>query len=98
MTIPNSENAEELLVRLQTLVDKVAEQTGALRKTIFELQTVDWRTQDKLPEQQFIAQIKLLKRINAMNFGYYPDDFYHNHPSLIMLKSIMSLQTFPYGH
>ena len=55
MAIPNPENAEELLVSLQTLVDKVAEQTGALRKTIFELQTVHWRTQDKLPEQQFIA-------------------------------------------
>ena len=98
MAIQNPENAEEFLVSLQTLVDKVAEQTGALRKIIFELQTVDWRTQDKLPEQQFREQIKLLKRLNEMNFSYYPDGFYHNHPSLILLKSIMSRQTFPYGH
>ena len=98
MAMPYMENAETPLPWLQTLIEKVAEEPGALKKTIFELQTVDWRTQKKVPEQELIKQIKLLQRLNAMNFGYYPDDFYLNHPSLIMLKSIMSLETFPYGH
>jgi poly-beta-1,6-N-acetyl-D-glucosamine N-deacetylase len=97
MAMPYMENAEKPLVWLRSLVDQVAKHPGALRKTIFELQTVDWRTQEKLSTKEISVQIRLLQNLNAMNIGYYPDDFYLNHPNLKILKSTMSLQTFPFG-
>lgn len=37
-----------------------------------------------------------LQLAGALNFGYYPDDFHRDHPSLDVIKPLFSLETFTY--
>ncbi len=97
MAMPYIENAEHPESWLKELIAKVAAHPDALQKTVFELQTVDWRTQQKIPNDTLRTHLQILQRHNVMNYGYYPDDFHIDSPSLSMLKEMMTLETFPYG-
>ena len=68
-----------------------------LERTIFELQSVDWCDHSKtVPASTLVQQMRLLQRLGAVNFGYYPDDFIGNHPQAKALHRGISLQTYPY--
>ncbi len=98
MAMPYMEQAENPKLWFTELVDKVASfGSQALHQTVFELQTVDWRKRQKINDPVLAYQMDLLQQKNALNFGYYPDDFFHNHPPLLMLKEMMTLETFPFG-
>nr|WP_305910126.1 poly-beta-1,6-N-acetyl-D-glucosamine N-deacetylase PgaB [Methylomarinum sp. Ch1-1]MDP4519213.1 poly-beta-1,6-N-acetyl-D-glucosamine N-deacetylase PgaB [Methylomarinum sp. Ch1-1] len=98
MAMPYMEDAERPQEWLGGLIDNVARlHPAALKRTVFELQSVDWRSQEKIPQRELMQQMELLQRKNAMNFGYYPDDFLTNEPPLMMLKETMSLEIFPFG-
>lgn len=90
MAMPFMEEAEEPMIWLETLIDKVSEHSLGLKKTVFELQSVDWRTQQKIPASVLADQMRLLQRMNALNYGYYPDDFHKNHPPMSLLKEMMT--------
>ncbi len=85
-----------------TLV-KTATQTepDALRKSVFELQSVDWR-KAKIGEDRRIdasvlsKQMRYLALHSATNFGYYPDDFITDTPRATEIHKDFSLQTYPY--
>jgi biofilm PGA synthesis lipoprotein PgaB len=103
MAMPAMENVPDRLADdwLKHLVAEVATRPGALQRTIFELQSVDWRPKKgsddrNIPTQTLGAQMQLLARAGAMNFGYYPDDFITNHPNAAELHRNFSLQTYPY--
>lgn len=98
MAMPKMENAENSQEWLAGLIDKIALYPQGLKKTVFELQSVDWKTRQQIPDDEVAAQMELLQRRNAMNFGYYPDNFLLNQPSLAMLKTMMSLETLPFGN
>ncbi len=98
MAMPYMEQADAPLPWLEALTDRVSrERPDALQKTVFELQSVDWRSQEKIPQRELAAQMELLQRKNALNYGYYPDDFHVDQPPLRLMKKMMSLQVFPYG-
>ena len=98
MAMPYMENAKDPKQWLNTFIDKVAQQhPEALKKTVFELQSVDWRNQTKIPKHELRYQMELLQRKKALNFGYYPDDFHVDQPPLSIIKEMMSLEVFPYG-
>ena len=80
---------------LDTLVRKVAAQSGGLAKTVFELQSVDWNTRKPVPAAELAAQLRRLQRLGALNIGYYPDDFGADRPALAAIKPALSLQIFP---
>ncbi|MDO8941247.1 MAG: poly-beta-1,6-N-acetyl-D-glucosamine N-deacetylase PgaB [Methylicorpusculum sp.] len=92
MAMPFMENAEQPLDWLRVLITKVSSQPQGLSKTVFELQSVDWRTQEKIPESELEEQITLLQRMHALNYGYYPDDFHKDHPPASMLKMLMPVK------
>ena len=95
MAMPWLEGATDPDAWLTRLVRKVAEQPGALAKTLFELQSVDWNTREPVPGDRLTAQMERLQRMGAVNFGYYPDDFIADRPGLSAVKPGISLQTFP---
>jgi biofilm PGA synthesis lipoprotein PgaB len=98
MAMPYMENAKHPNKWLTELVDNIEKKhPDALKKTVFELQSVDWRVSQKIPSEKLKQQMSLLQQKNALNYGYYPDDFYQNQPAFSMLKEMMSLETFPYG-
>ena len=94
--IPDSE-ANDWLLRL---VATASRHPNGLSKTVFELQSVDWREKDSddrvIPTEELGAQMRLLARHGALNLGYYPDDFINNTPDVSVLHKDFSLQTYPY--
>jgi biofilm PGA synthesis lipoprotein PgaB len=95
--VPPSE-AEAWLRRMVALV---AKRPLGLKRTVFELQSVDWRkrqdgTDRKIPTETLGREMRLLSEIGAVNFGYYPDDFIEDHPVAARLHRDFSLQFYPY--
>ncbi len=91
MAMPYMEQAEDPQVWLRSLVARVASRPDALNKTVFELQSVDWRKGVPVDGDVLADQMRLLLRSGAGNFGYYPDDFIQGRPSLDAVRSIISL-------
>jgi biofilm PGA synthesis lipoprotein PgaB len=86
---------------LGRLVRQAKARPTGLKRTLFELQSVDWNrrslaTGHNLPTEDLAAQMRFLERQGARNFGYYPDDFLHNHPRAELIHPVMSLQSHPY--
>jgi len=96
MAMPQMENAPEPEIWLKELVEKSSATPGALKKTIFELQSVDWRSAEKISSDELVAHMQFIARQQSLNFGYYPDDFLNNHPDLTTIRKGISLQTYPY--
>ena len=67
----------------------------AFKSIIFEQNTVDKKTNKKIPDNILRAEIDYLMMHKVVNISHYPDDYMANHPSLDMLKSTVSLHNFP---
>ncbi len=93
MAMPYMENAENPDVWLTELVAHVAEIPGALSKTVFELQSIDWRNGRPISGETLSHQMRVLQRSGAVNFGYYPDDFILGRPALEKIRPVISLKT-----
>jgi biofilm PGA synthesis lipoprotein PgaB len=103
MAMPAMENVptHDAEVWLRRLVAAVAARPLGLRRTIFELQAVDWRhttagNDNNVPAATLVRQMRLLLRMGALNFGYYPDDFIAGLPDQRTLHPAFSLQSYPY--
>ncbi len=83
---------------LSRLVKTVAQRPEALDKTIFELQSIDWRKPvDKrtIPGSQLAEWMRQLQRNGAQSFGYYPDDFLNNQPEMNEVRPVLSPEWYP---
>lgn len=97
MAMPFMEDAEDPELWLRDLVNRVKQVPDAFKKTIFELQSTDWRTQKAIPNELLVRQMKLLQQQGAIQYGYYPDDLFKDHPKLSVIQKTMSLRVFPFG-
>ncbi|MDO4593576.1 MAG: poly-beta-1,6-N-acetyl-D-glucosamine N-deacetylase PgaB, partial [Comamonadaceae bacterium] len=86
---------------LERLVETVGQRPGALDRTVFELQTKDWRgtangaAAQAIDSQTIAIWMRQLQRSGARSLGYYPDDFAQNHPSLEVVRPFISNAWFP---
>lgn len=96
MAMPYMEQADDPQQWLQQLAQRVGQQPHGFENTIFELQTVDWRTGKPLPEGLLLEHSKLLLAAGVRHLAYYPDDFIGGHPSLPEAREAMSARQFPY--
>jgi biofilm PGA synthesis lipoprotein PgaB len=67
------------------------------RKTIFELQTVDWRTGQPIPAGELKSTMRRLQALGIRHLAYYPDDYVQDHPELQELRQGLSIASFPRG-
>ena len=93
--MPFMENADKPDVWLKELSRRVSSYPDGLKKAVFELQSVDWKTQQPVPSDTFISQIKLLKNSGIIHFGYYPDNVFNNQPNLDVLKKHLAVDVLP---
>lgn len=82
------------------LVDAIAKKKGALEKTVFELQTKNWKIKDGQPgnhiDSKIIAEwMRTIQLHGGKNFGYYPDDFSVDQPRLSVIRPHMSTNWYP---
>jgi len=93
MAMPYMEGTQDAGKWLDQLMGKVQAVPGALNKTVFELQSRDWKTNQPIPAPILAAQLRQLHLAGARNFGYYPDDFHANMPEEDIIKPVISVET-----
>ncbi len=89
--MPFMEEADDPVAWLSHLVEAAAKHDDGINKTVFELQAVNWKTEDKLSMPIFIEHLELLKQLGAIHLGYYPDNVYNDQPRLQDLQHYFSL-------
>ncbi len=96
MAMPWMEGSRNPEKWLDRLVVAVRAHDPQLSQTMFELQTVDWRTQKAIPGERLRAQIRRLQAQGVRHFAWYPDDFIAGKPSTQDARAAMSMRNFPY--
>jgi biofilm PGA synthesis lipoprotein PgaB len=92
MAMPYMENAEHPETWLRELAKKVIATPGGLDRTIFELQTRDWRDGKPVPDATLAAQWSMLHRMGARHLAWYPDDFLNDQPGLDVSRNALSIR------
>ena len=95
MAMPQMEKAKDPVHWMNQLALSVAREPGALSKTIFELQSRDWRTGKSITAETMAAQMKQLRLNGVRHLAYYPDDFHHNQPDARVLRPAFSSAVDP---
>lgn len=80
MAMPYMENVAQPDQFYAEMLDRVKQYPEGLKKTVFELQTVDWRNQQKIPSTEIANTINSLYQQGAIHVAYYPDDPIQEHP------------------
>jgi len=93
--MPFMEEAEKPKQWLTQLVKTAAKQPDGLKKTVFELQSVNWKNGQKIPMPVFVEQLELLKKLGVNHIGYYPDNVFEDQPRLADLQQHFSLPIQP---
>lgn len=83
---------------LDRVVDAAQATPGAMSRTVFEVQAVDWNNgqQRRIPTREITDWLRQLNMRGARHFGYYPDDFASNHPDVKTLREHLSNYWFPH--
>lgn len=95
MAMPYFENAKDPIDYYKALVAAVADYDYGARKTIFELQTVDWKTNTRIPGAELGRTMRWLQAHGVKHIAYYPDDFIEGYPNVAALRRGISLAQFP---
>jgi biofilm PGA synthesis lipoprotein PgaB len=91
MAMPGLEAAKDERRFYGQLVAPVGNRAGGFERTIFELQTVDWRQSEPVDSERLRRTMRWLQSLGVRHLGYYPDDFIGNQPSLEDLRQGISL-------
>jgi len=78
---------------MHQMIAKVKEHPNAIRKVVFELQTVDWRTNKKIPDAELAETIKSLYDAGVQHVAYYPDDSIQDHPATSALRPVFDIKS-----
>jgi poly-beta-1,6-N-acetyl-D-glucosamine N-deacetylase len=81
---------------MRELSDAVRVHDPAFNKTLFELQTRDWRDATPIPGETLQALVRQLQADGVRHLGWYPDDFIGDQPRLPDVRGSLSARSFPY--
>lgn len=93
MAMPYMEQVPDKDKFYKDLVNNVKKYPNGLKKTVFELQAVNWRTNEKVPTTEIADTIKSLYQQGAMHVGYYPDDPIEGHPDTTQMRQVFDLKS-----
>jgi biofilm PGA synthesis lipoprotein PgaB len=94
MAMPYLEGAAAPDRWLKRVIDTVASHPNGLDRTLFELQTFDWRSGRRLSDTELATHLDLLLYNGVRHIAYYPDDFLNDKPALETLRSRLSLNAY----
>jgi len=81
---------------LKSLVRKAKDYPGALPKTVFKVQSFDWKTGKWIDSKKVVRWLRVLEAEGAVNVAYYPDDFTVDKPEADAVKPVISARNFPF--
>lgn len=96
MAMPWMENSRRPRHWMQTLTAEVKRHDPGFVKTVFELQTVDWRTGKPIPGDVLKRQTRELQAAGVRHLAWYPYDFIADSPSVEVAREAISARNFPY--
>ena len=86
MAMPYMEKAADPGAFFHDLVHAV-DHRGALKKVVFELQSVDWRDGNRpIPSGELADTIRSLYEMGVLHVAYYPDAVFSDHPDPTVMK------------
>jgi biofilm PGA synthesis lipoprotein PgaB len=88
MAMPYMEQVKDPATFYKNLVSRVKSYPQGLKKTVFELQAKDWRTDTPVSSKELADTISTLYLQGVQHVGYYPDDPIKNHPDPMVLRRI----------
>ena len=97
MAMPYFEGSRNPRSFYRRLADAVGARPTGFAKTVFELQTVDWHTAERVPARELYETMRRLQSMGVRHLAYYPDDFVLGYPALRELRQGLSLAVFPRG-
>lgn len=95
MAMPYLEDADAPARWLERLVDRVSRVPGGLERTVFEVQTRDWRGGAPLAPQVLARHLEILLDSGARHIAWYPDDFIAGQPPVALIRASVSLADHP---
>jgi biofilm PGA synthesis lipoprotein PgaB len=96
MAYPLMEKVDEPLPWLRRLVAAARAEEGALHKTVFKVQTVDWRKKEAcVPPDTLAGWMSTLVKAGARHLAYYPDDLFEDCPKKAAIREFISTERFP---
>ena len=97
MAMPQLDQEPATDAWFKRLAAAVAAQPHGMERTVFELASVDWRSDNKpVPAEVLGARLRLLQAQGARHIGYYPDDFIAGRPALEAIRPYISAAEHPY--
>ncbi|HAC90739.1 MAG TPA: poly-beta-1,6-N-acetyl-D-glucosamine N-deacetylase PgaB, partial [Planctomycetaceae bacterium] len=91
MAMPYMEQADDAGAFYNQIVNNVKQQECGLERTVFELQTVNWRNNNApISPQEISLTIQHLYALGVHHIAYYPDDLFRNNPDADMMKQVFS--------
>ncbi|MGE8563951.1 MAG: poly-beta-1,6-N-acetyl-D-glucosamine N-deacetylase PgaB, partial [Acinetobacter bohemicus] len=93
MAMPYMEQAPNHDQFYRNIVKHVKRFPNGMKKTVFELQTVNWRNNEKIPSAEMVTTIQSLYRQGVMHVAYYPDDPIQDHPDTEELRQVFELKS-----
>ncbi|HEY5655947.1 MAG TPA: poly-beta-1,6-N-acetyl-D-glucosamine N-deacetylase PgaB [Woeseiaceae bacterium] len=95
MAMPDEEGSDKSNDDLyRQLVAQAASRPGMLLRTLFQLQTVDWHSGERVSAAELRDTMRKLQALGVKHLGYYPDDFLRNQPDQGYLRQGISIAEY----
>ena len=93
MAMPSMEQAPDPIAFFTSLVDAVKQRPHGLERSLFELQSTDWRHRRDLASTELADQMRLLYSLGVRHLGYYPDNPYRATPDPAVIQPVLAAQS-----
>jgi biofilm PGA synthesis lipoprotein PgaB len=91
MAMPYMEQTQDAGAFYNQIFANVKKQECGLDRTVFELQTVNWRkNSEPISPQELSLTIQYLYNLGVNHIAYYPDDLFHNNPDADLMKQVFA--------
>lgn len=93
MAMPYMEQVDNPEKFYTDIMNRVKQYPNGIKKTVMELQAINWRNDQKIPSEEMAATIKSLYQQGAMHIAYYPDDPIKQHPDVETMCKAFALKS-----
>jgi biofilm PGA synthesis lipoprotein PgaB len=93
MAMPYMEQATDADQFYRDILQRVQSYPNGIKKTVFELQATNWRTNQKIPSQELASTIQDLYAHGVMHVAYYPDDPIQGHPDANVMHDVFATKS-----
>jgi len=95
MAYPEMEEQTDARQWLEHLVEVVRAYPGAMAKTVFKLQTYDWKAHRWIASEETLERMQTILAAGGIHLAYYPDNVFKDKPKEQLVRLEMSMNNIP---